>query len=329
MRAFLIGFVLLVVGAIVGYSLRSAPMGTVLVSDSGRGGPSRSQPRPAAAKEKAMLGVVVPRSRAAIASTIPGLLRAVHVRIGDPVEEGAILASLDMADARSRLAESRASLRVAQARIEESRSRLATGRDRLTRNQAHSGIVSDEAIAILRGEVMVEEATQEAARAEVAKERAQVEILQRALGNTELRAPFAGVVAARLLDPGALVEPGQGILVVNSVDTWIRFAVPPERIEQYALDATLHVEVEPTGLTATAKIRRIAPEVDRPSQTIFVEAEFDPNTPAATSGSLVRVHLRPVAPGPSPRRVESIHCALPSVAMSYEVPRVVNSTSCE
>ena len=58
---------------------------------------------------------------------------------------------------------------------------------------------------------------------------AQAHVLSTQLSQTEIYAPFDGVIANRLLDPGAYASPPQPVLPVSRVDiVWININVPDE-----------------------------------------------------------------------------------------------------
>ena len=70
----------------------------------------------------------------------------------------------------------------------------------------------------------------EVAQARVAEQLARVKQTKELLANTVITATFEGTVAARYLDPGALVHPGSPVInLMRSEDLWVRFAAPENR----------------------------------------------------------------------------------------------------
>ena len=96
----------------------------------------------------------------------------------------------------------------------------------------------------------------------------------------------SGTRVVRLISSGALL---------------VRFAVPPEEIATLAVGSRVRVEVEVLRRAFEAEVRQRAPEIDPPSQMIFVEAHLEAPEVAIPSGAVARVtRLVPGAP-PAPR----------------------------
>src|SRR5436305_1826301 len=97
----------------------------------------------------------------------------------------------------------------------------------------------------------------------------------------EAPGPFAGRVAERFVDAGAVVGPGTPILrLISGGDLLVRAAVPPEQARALAVGKAVTARVPTLGLDVPGHLERIAPQVDAAAQMIFVEARLDP-TPAA------------------------------------------------
>jgi RND family efflux transporter MFP subunit len=148
-------------------------------------------------------GVVRARERAMLSFTVPGRLIARPVRVGDRVRAGTLLARIDRrgydhgaraADASARQA---ATLLAQQQRDHERLAQLGEAK-----------AVSREQLDRIRSAVEAAQASHEAA----AVQRAEAE---RALRETELRAPFDGVVVSVHLEPGEFAGAGQPVLVLS------------------------------------------------------------------------------------------------------------------
>ncbi|HLI96597.1 MAG TPA: efflux RND transporter periplasmic adaptor subunit, partial [Candidatus Baltobacteraceae bacterium] len=78
-----------------------------------------------------------------------------------------------------------------------------------------------------QGTTNVQGANAAAAREAVRAAEAQANVLRTQIGQTSLYAPFNGVVTARYMDPGAMVQPGNQVLQVSKVDTvWVNVNIP-------------------------------------------------------------------------------------------------------
>jgi RND family efflux transporter MFP subunit len=137
------------------------------------------------------VGAGVPASvaavrRATLSTRVAASVIAVAVREGDRVRAGDLLVSLSDSDVRGALAAAEAALQAAS--VHERRIR------ELAAQRAATAAELDMAVA-------------QRAQAEAAVAGARA-----TLGYTQLRAPFAGTVQARRVEPGDLVGPGQPIL---------------------------------------------------------------------------------------------------------------------
>ncbi|MGQ0723453.1 MAG: HlyD family secretion protein [Candidatus Eiseniibacteriota bacterium] len=187
-----------------------------------------------------------------------GRIVEIGVREGDAVKAGALLASLDRAEAEARRNQSDASLAAAKARhselergyrseeiararagLDAARERLAEAERELARSQTlfDGGAVSREAHeqATLARDVARSEHSQaeehlrqmerghrreqvDAARAQVAEAEAHLAAAEAALRNMTIEAPFDGVVTVRHREPGEVVAAGAPVLTVMNPD---------------------------------------------------------------------------------------------------------------
>jgi HlyD family secretion protein len=187
-----------------------------------------------------------------------GRIVEIGVREGDAVKAGALLASLDRAEAEARRNQSHASLAAARARLDEmergfrseeiaqaragldaARERLAEAERELARSQTlfDGGAVSREAHeqATLARDVARSEHSKaeehlrllerghrreqvDAASAQVAEAEAHLAAAEAALRNMIIEAPFDGVVTVRHREPGEVVASGAPVLTVMNPD---------------------------------------------------------------------------------------------------------------
>ncbi len=151
------------------------------------------------------LGQVKPALSAKLASATAGHVKTVRVREGDVVKKNQILATLDA---------NRVSADVSAARAKEQQyvAELAQAKRQLARIEklAYPTVTEPEKEKY-RLDVLTLDAKLKAQRADT--RRVQVDY-----GHHIVRAPFAGVIAARHVDPGAWVKIGEPVLDVVSVE---------------------------------------------------------------------------------------------------------------
>ena len=175
---------------------------------------------------------------APIYSRVDGYLKRRLVDIGDRVQAGQVLAEIDTPDLDQQLAQARASAAASEASLAQSRSALQQARATLQHNRATADYartnlsrwhalrernlvaqqdVDDRQIAYdsSRADVDAAEANVEslqasviAAQANVDASRANVQRLTELQSFQRVRAPFAGVITVRFVDPGALISAG-------------------------------------------------------------------------------------------------------------------------
>jgi RND family efflux transporter MFP subunit len=239
---------------------------------------------------------VVARESVDVTAETPGRLRAIYVTIGDAVQRGDRVASLDASIAGQDLEMARSSLRAAEADANRVSEELAEARVRSERRQTNPELFSKEELAEVALRVKTATAALEVSRARVSEQRARVRQLEAALGQTEVRAPFAGRVAERFVDVGAVVGPGTALVrLISSGDLLVRAAVPPEEARGLAQGAVVTVTPRNTRSAVPAVIERVAPEVDAASQMVLIEIRTDRS--AASTGGLQAGQVVDVRPG--------------------------------
>jgi RND family efflux transporter MFP subunit len=221
-------------------------------------------------------GVLVAPAAIDLAATIEGRIADVKVNVGDRVTEGMIVAMLDDKAAKNALAVAKAGLGAAAADASSARIEHALAKDRASRRVGTVN-VGGEDIAIVSKEEQAQvgfAAKAAAARAQAAgsgaaERAARVEQLKTLLAETQLEAPFSGVVAARYADAGTYVRPGMPIVrIISSSELKVRFAVPEE--DARGIRAGLAFVATLDGRAIPAMISAVAPEVEASSRMVFV-----------------------------------------------------------
>ncbi len=257
--------------------------------------PSASAPAPsAAAPTSDFLGVVLARASVDLAARFDGRIRAVHVRLGDVVPAGASVASLDIPGLRFDLNMAEAEAHASE--VEQSRAavELTQAEERLARRRALSAeaLATGEDLAAATYQQKLAEVAVQTARAQLEGKRARVGQLRKNTDDTEIRAPFEGIVAARYVDPGANVTSATAIVrLLSARDFFVRFAVPEESAARLSIGAPVGVSLG--GAALHGAVDKISPEVDAASRMIIVEAQLDAASldMKARSGEMARVSI--------------------------------------
>lgn len=232
-------------------------------------------------------GSVVSVNDSLIAAATPGKILWV-AEIGSEVAEGDVIARIDPADAILQRDESRADIK-----------RLAARADYLARLvERHEGLgedggESEATIDQMRADR--DEAQQNLERARVALRRAET-----ALERTDVKAPFAGRIAAREIEVGEFANPGAPIARLVNIDQLEVTARAPDSLLA-AVHAGDDVSVTNGVETMKAKVRAVVPVGDTVSRTLELRLVL-PKTDWHI-GSAVQVSL----PRSAPKRVVAVH----------------------
>jgi len=206
---------------------------------------------------RAFPGTVEAPRAAALAFDTGGRIARIDVDEGDAVAPGQPVAALETERLVARRAELTAALTEARATLA-----LATATlDRLETALSYEGTsrqALDEA-----------EQRRDAARSAVARLEAERATLEVGIGKATVTAPFAGVVAARHVDEGAVVGAGTPIVdVLERGPAKARIGVPARSARALGVGDRVRVDVEGRGVPST--VARIAPRVNPADRTVDV-----------------------------------------------------------
>jgi RND family efflux transporter MFP subunit len=264
-----------------------------LVVDGGASRPGPNEP---------FLGVIIPQDSVDVSSRFESRLVELDVQVGDAVRKGQVLARLDTRSLQQELAAARASLQGARAEAQAAALALSESREKkgryFTPRALELGVYSQEELATVRYQERTAAARLESARAQILEQQAQVAELQQNLEDATLVAPFDGVVASRLISPGARLAPGEPVLRLLGTGGWkVRFALPEDAARELRTGSSVEVNVLQRAVTLVGTVESIAPEVDAAARLVFATATFNQPPPDEVSSGLV-VHVRS---GPSQR----------------------------
>ncbi len=162
-------------------------------------------------------GTIHARETAVVSAQVVGRIQQVLVREGDSVRAGQTLVVLDDAALRASAEQAQAGVKAAQdeqAAAQTDAKLAASTLDRYRQLQAEKSVSPQEMDEVAqRAEASA--ARLEAVRAQTDAARAQESGAHTMLGYSRLVAPFAGVVTARMADPGTLASPGVPLLQVD------------------------------------------------------------------------------------------------------------------
>lgn len=234
------------------------------------------------AQELVVPGNVLAISQATVRSKLSAEVRRVHVREGDRVAAGQIVAEFDTAALRTQLAERTAALESARAQLEQAeRTRQANAQ--LVKQNFISKNAFDTADSAYRAQAAAVEAA-----------RAQLEQTQLMLADAVVRAPIAGQIAKRYVQPGEKVAFDAPLVsIVDLSQLEVQAQAPVSDVARIARGAKAEVEIEGlAGRTFAGRVDRINPSAEPGTRTINVYVALTNPDSILKAGMFARVRLQ-------------------------------------
>jgi len=231
-----------------------------------------------------------------VVARVQGFLQKINYKDGDEVKEGATLFTIEPYPYQLKLEQARAAQSGAQATLKQAEleydrqaelaSRLAASKQALDNATANR----DSARARLK-------------QAEVDSAQAELN-----LGYTQVKAPFDGIVTARLVSPGELVganAPTQLATIVQTAPIYVNFSIneqealniradmrrlgiSQEDLKQYPIEVGLQTD---EGYPYRGTLNYVSPSIDRATGTLAVRAILPNTDHVLVPGNFVRVRV--------------------------------------
>jgi HlyD family secretion protein len=236
-------------------------------------------------------GTLEARIKATVSPKISGRISQVLVDQGDKVSAGQLLVTLDDIELTQQVAIAEADVetkRAAITRLETDVSRAAAVLDQAVRNYNRlSSLIRENAIS--RDELdkasesrSIAESERSRADAALAEGRKALSVAERRLDfentklqDSQIKAPFDGLIVSRNRDPGDVVVPGSPMLVLISTDQlWINAWV--DETEMSALRPGQKAKVvfrSEADSSLAGKLVRLGKETDRETREFIVDVE--------------------------------------------------------
>jgi RND family efflux transporter MFP subunit len=248
-------------------------------------------PTPGAPVESFMLpGNVTAWTDSPIYARTSGYLTRWYFDIGARVKKGALLAEIATPEVDQQLAQAEADLNTSQANANNARIQA----DRYT------GLVKSNAVSRQDTDTFVNQATATAAAVRSAE--ANVQRLRDLQSFEKVYAPFDGVVTARNIDTGQLIDPGAGkeLYHLQAIQTLRVYSNLPQ-VYTNNVKRGLKIDLtfaEHAGKIYQGTLARTSDAIDPASRTLLVEIDVDNRAGELLPGSLAQVHFKTPAAGP-------------------------------
>lgn len=239
-------------------------------------------------------GTLAPRSRVGLKPKLPGRLERILVNIGDRVNEGQIIATVDRGEVDAQVDAALAATNVAHAGIESAEAALANALSEHERAKSlfDAGALPrqrlEAADATRRGAV----AQRDLATANLAQAEAAVRRARQVQRDTTLYAPVSGFIVERNYDPGAI--PGDRPVVVVADVHQLKLEAGVSEMEagrlKIGMPALISVQAKP-GETFAGQIAVIVPEVDQRNRHFRIELRVPNGEGALLAGMYASARL--------------------------------------
>lgn len=248
-------------------------------------------------------GSLLPDEQVVVGAKVGGRVDNVHVEIGDAVEQGDPLATLDQQEAQLRVLQAEAQLRQARSTVGLSEGQSAESLNPINAAPVREAkAVWDEGVAAFKRAKMLKDrnafsdaefdqaaAVEQVGQAQYASSlnsvaeslaligvrEAELSIARQQLADAIVRSPFSGYVQQRETAPGAYVATGQPIaVVVRTSPLRFRGAVPERFAQSLRLGQEVRLAIQSVATPVIAAVTRISPMLDPRSRTLMFEAEI-------------------------------------------------------
>ena len=207
----------------------------------------------------AISGTLEPKLEARVRAEITGPVERTFVDEGQRVRKGVLLARIDDTGVRDAYLSARSAVRSAESALQNAQ-RNAERAARL----AKAGALADR-------DLETAQLNQTNAEGALADARARLASAQKQLDNTEVRSPIDGVVSARQVAGGDMVQVGGAMFTIVDLGTLrLEATVPVEEIGRLRVGSPVEFGVTGFDRRFTGKIERINPAVDSATRQVRI-----------------------------------------------------------
>ena len=246
---------------------------------------------------------ITPNQQVNLLSRVDGYIAKLHVDKGDLVKANQLLVEIDHTDYVHAMNQARANLAAARANVTRQEATVRNAKLTLDRMQA---LIKDQFVS--QQDLDTAQVNFDTAVAQLESLRAQVKQMEVALAQAEtnlaysyIRAPFAGFIAERNLDPGAYVTSAtaststmsRGILTlhdIESVRTLIEVVEKDVPLVKIGQQAEVRAEAYPDRIFV-GEVARIVQALNRATRTMTVEVDLPNKDHALKGGMFARVEV--------------------------------------
>ena len=267
-----------------------------------------------------VVGTLGPYDQVVVSSQVEGPVAKVLVDVGDPVQAGQVMVSLDTEEFRNQIEQRTAAMRKIMAQlglseddaqvkdiaespeVKKAAANLFDAEQRYRRSQqlfkqsllAQQDLdTADSRYRSAKADYDVVVQQVKTLQSDLRSEKAQLALAQKKLRDTEIRAPFAGYVQERQVSPGQYLKVQTPVMTVVIPNPLRLRADVPEKMAAWVKSGQ-NVEVSGEALpdkTFTGQISRMTPAVKEQSRSFVIEALIDNPNLILKPGAFVKARV--------------------------------------
>jgi RND family efflux transporter MFP subunit len=267
-----------------------------------------------------LVGTLEGEREVTLSSEVSARVMAVHADLGDRVRRGQVLVELNASELQMAVDRQHAALAQVLAQlglsnetdptpdpqktsmVRKASADLADAKATFDRTNTlyAKGVVSKQLFDTAEARYQVAEANYTASleavrnlQAQVENLRAQLAITEKKVSDCEVRAPFAGSVAKRLVEIGQYLREQTPVMSLVSTNPLKLRANFPERWFPFVnTGAAVELKVDAYDETFNGRVARVSQAVDTQSRTVALEAEVDNSRDRLRPGLFATAYLR-------------------------------------
>jgi RND family efflux transporter MFP subunit len=214
----------------------------------------------------AIAGPLRATNTAFVKARVAGELQGLSLREGDRVTAGQVVARIEATESQARVRQAQQQAEAARAQVDIARRSFENNR-----SLVEQGFISKTALETSLANLSAAEASYRAAQAGA-------ELAAKALDDTVLRAPMAGVVAQRLAQPGERVAIDTRILeIVDLSRLELEASISPADSLRVKAGQVARLTIEGATAPLAAKVVRVNPSALSGSRAVLAYLSVQPN----------------------------------------------------
>ena len=225
-------------------------------------------------------GLVEAARQSTVSAQISGRIKEVNFDVGDTVKKGQVIVRIDEREAAQALAGSQAQVLQSQANAQNARATYERSKQLFAQK-----FISQAALDKAQADYKV--AMGQAAASEAGAGQASL-----AHGYTAVIAPYSGVVAARMVEPGEMVMPGKPLMTgFDPSEMRVVVSVPQYKMSEIGIAPEARVAVPSQDRWIKAASVSVQPIADARTHSTQVRVYLPDNESGVYPGMFVRVHF--------------------------------------